>query len=164
MDVIIRQCPLQRLESNLLQDHVSVRIGQDLLLDSITALVAGIDQLVYGNSRLAGTVFKFAVPLFFGEKAAAIGNDQALVARTGLVYSREINFIQDPVAQGEPHATVPAKSSTDTRFGTRSPSWLNSGPPRSIADCWIVHSVLSSEFPSLPENDKSFTSSTNFLR
>src|SRR5438445_5676813 len=46
MNVIIRQCPLQRLESNLLQDHVPVRIGQDLLLDSITALVAGIDQLV----------------------------------------------------------------------------------------------------------------------
>ena len=46
MNVIIRQGPLQRLESNLLQDHVSVRIGQDLLLDSITALVAGINQLV----------------------------------------------------------------------------------------------------------------------
>jgi len=48
------------------------------------------------------------VPLFFGEKAGAIGNDQALVARAGLVYPREINLIQDAVAEGEPHATVPA--------------------------------------------------------
>ena len=88
----------------------------------------------------------------FGEEFAAIGDDQAEVAGTGLVHAGKIDFIENAMTQGEPNPAVEVQGGADAGLGARSPARFNSGP----AGC-VLYAITQSQGPrrhaSLPEND-----------
>ena len=89
VQAIVGQRALQGHEANSLQHDIPVGIGEDFLLDAVTPLQFGVSQFVDRNARLDGMVFKFAVALFFGEIAGAVGDNQSQIAGAGLVDPRE---------------------------------------------------------------------------
>ena len=106
MQAVVTQISLHRMKANPLQNNIAIRVGENLFLNAVPAIQRSVHQFVGGNSRLNGQVFETAVALFLGEEAAAVGHDQAQIARAGLVYSRIIDFIQNAMTDGEPHPAV----------------------------------------------------------
>ncbi len=106
IETIVGEAALQRHKADFLQHHVAVRIGQNLLLDPISPLHFCVAQLIYRYTRLHGDILKAAMPLLFREKTGAIGDDESLIARARLIDAREVDFVQDAVAQGEPDPAV----------------------------------------------------------
>ena len=69
-----------------------------------------------------------AMSLFFGEKAGTVGDDEAQVAGTRLVYPGKIDFIQDAMAQREPYPAVLIERRASSGFGAGGPARRNSRP------------------------------------
>ena len=66
--------------------------------------------------------------LFFGEKAGTVSDKQSLVPGAGLIDPRKVDFVQDAMAQGEPHTAMQVKGSSHATLCARSPPWRNSRP------------------------------------
>ena len=111
--MVVGEFPLQRLEADLLQHDVAVRIGQNFFVDAVAPAVAGVDQLKGWNAGLKGTVFKGAVALLLGEEIVAVGDDESHVAGTGLVDAGKVNLVQNAVTQGEPDFAVLVEGRAD---------------------------------------------------
>ena len=106
VEAIIGELSLQRFEANLLQNHVAVRIGEDLLVNPVAATAIGVGQFKGGDAGLEGLVLEGAMPFFLGEEVPSVGDDEAEVASASLIDPREVNLIQNAVAGGEPDLAV----------------------------------------------------------
>ena len=138
VQAIVGQRALQGDEADSLQHDIAVGIGEDFFLDPVAPLQFGIRKFVNRNAGLDRVVFKFAVALFFGEVAGAVGDDQPLIAGAGLVHSRVVNFVQDAVAEGEPYPAVQVERRAYAGFGARSPARRNARPARGIAFNFVL--------------------------
>ena len=127
---IVRELALPRFELDSLQNHVAVRIAENLFVDSVTPIEARVGELIDGNTGFDGSVFKTAVPFFFGEVAMAVGENQAKIARARLVDAREIHFVQNSVTVRVPDARMWIERCADAGLGARSPTRRNSWPSR----------------------------------
>jgi len=54
---------------------------------------------------------------FLGEEAHAVGHDEAEVTNLGLVGSREVDFVEDPVAERVPDPAGGAQCCPHARLG-----------------------------------------------
>src|SRR5579862_7432887 len=139
VQVVVGQHPLHGLKPDFLQYHVAVWVGQDFFVNAIASAVGCIGQFKRGDSGFDRMVFKSAVTLLFGEKIAAVGNNESHVASASLIDAGKVDFIEDAVAYCEPHFAVLVKSCTDATLGARRPSRRNAGPTRSITWSGISH-------------------------
>jgi len=149
VQAIVTKVALQGHEADFLQYHVPPRVGQHFLFNPVASLHAGVGQLIRGYSRLEGTIGEGTMAFFLGEESAAVGDDQSEISGARLVDSREIDFVENAVAQREPHAALEVECSAHARFGTRSPAGFYSGPSRRITKV-IAHKK--SPQSSLPED------------
>ena len=94
---VVGQLPNDRLQTDFLQDHIAVGIAQNLFVYAVSTRVAAVDHLIRRNTGFDRTVFKGAIPLFFGEEIAAVGDDETHVTSAGLIYAGKIDFVQDAV-------------------------------------------------------------------
>ncbi len=107
----------QRFKTNLLQYHVAIRIGEYLFVDAVSSGNVGVGQLVYRDAGFAGTVLERAMPLFFRKEFAPVGHDESHIACASLVHPREVDFVENAVAQREPDLAVLVERRADSSFG-----------------------------------------------
>ena len=98
VQTIIRKLTFQRLKADFLHNHVAVRIAEYFLVDLVSSLVFRVGQLVDRHTRFKRRIFEPAIALLFRKESGAVSDEQALVASTSLINSREIDFIQNSVA------------------------------------------------------------------
>src|SRR5579863_6037792 len=115
--MVVGELTLQGFETNLLQQNITVGIGQYFLVDAVVPIDRCAGQLVSGNTRVDGIVFEGAVALLFGEKIASVGDYKPEIAGASLVHAGKINFIDDPMAERKPDFAVLVQSGADTGFG-----------------------------------------------
>jgi len=139
---VIRKLPLQRLEADLLQDHVAVGIGQDFLVNAVASAGIRVGQFKGGNAGLERHIFKGAMPFLLGEKIASVGDNESHVARARLVDARKVDLVEDAVTQREPDFTVLVEGGAGAHLGARSPARRNAGPPRSETNGGITHELF----------------------
>src|SRR5207247_6910082 len=100
---------LERREAGLLQDGVAPGIGEDLLLDPVALLRAGVHKPVSRDTLGQVGHLLPGVALLLGEEGMAVSDEHAQVARAGLIDAREVDLIEDPVAEREPDVAVLAQ-------------------------------------------------------
>ncbi len=141
VEVIIRKPSLQRFETDLLQHHVAIGIGEYFLEDAVAAAAVGVGQLIRGRARFKRLVLECAVPFLLGKESLAIGDDEAQIARAGLVHTRKIHFIQNAVTQREPDPAVLVQCRAYAGLGARGPARRNPGPAGGVV-YRIAHEVF----------------------
>src|SRR5438270_13494201 len=93
VEMVVRKSTLQGQKANFLQDHIAIRIGEDLLLYLIASVNGRIGEAVKWNSGLPGHTFEGAIPLLFRKVLPTISNKEFLITRASLVHSRKVNLI-----------------------------------------------------------------------
>src|SRR5580704_7099558 len=63
----------------------------------------GVDEVECRNTILQPGDLKSTIALFLGKEPVAVGHDEAKVPRTCLINAWIVDFVQDPVAESEPH-------------------------------------------------------------
>src|SRR5258708_38793507 len=96
-------------KTDLLQNYIPVRVGENFFLNTVSPAKMGVDQMECRNTRFHGRNLEGALPFFFGEKTGTIGDHQAQIAEAGHIHSPKINLIQESVAESEPHAAAAVK-------------------------------------------------------
>ena len=88
--------------------------------------------------------------LFLREERVAVGDDQAEIARAGLVDAGKINLVENSVAEREPDAAVQIERCAHAGLGARSPARFDSRPARRVTN--FISQWSSPAFSSLPED------------
>ena len=150
IEVIVLELTLQRQEPNFLQNNIAIRVSEHFFLDLVAPLDRCIRQAVQRNSRLPRTDLEAAIPLLFRKELLPIGNKEFLITCAGLVHSREVNLIQNAVAQCEPDTALRRQRGTHSALGARSPTRRDSGPTRSRSFQPVAHVDLPFRCDSFP--------------
>src|SRR5687767_4990217 len=138
----ISQRALKRHETDALQHHVAPRIGQDLLLDSITTINGRVANPVGKNAGLHLQRLRAGIPLFLGEERLAISHDETKVARARVIDAWVVDLVEDPVAQREPDAALATHSGAQTALRARRPARRNTRPTRGKGIChYLTRSI-----------------------
>ena len=111
--MVVGVTALERYESNTLDYDITSWVGEDPFLDSVTVVEGRVAKPVSRHSRRDLRGLRAGVALFLREKVLSIRDDEAQVARACLIDTRIVNFVEDTVAQGEPHATRIAEGGAD---------------------------------------------------
>src|SRR6185437_10480875 len=122
------ELPLERAKGDALQHRIVHRIGEHQLLDAIAAGKAGAGDRKRRNAVLGRMDDAARAALLFGEIAVAVGDDEAEVARAGLIDARIIDLVEDAMADREPDTAHPAERRADPALGARGPAPGNSRP------------------------------------
>ena len=128
---IVAQPAPQRGEPDPLQDHLPDRIGQDLLLDAVAALHAGVHQAEGGHAVGDGCDPGAGMALLLRQESPGAGHDQAQIADAGLVIAGIVDFVEDAVAEGEPDPAAREQGGAHPALGAGGPARLDAGPARS---------------------------------
>ena len=80
-----------------------------------------------------GRILESAVALLFGKKSFAVGDEETLITRAGLIYAWVVNLVENPVTERVPDSAVQIQCSTDAAFCAGGPSGLYAGPSGSAA-------------------------------
>ena len=112
----------------LLDHHVGAVIGQHMLDDAEPATGVGVDQPERRHAVLQRGDLEVAVALLLGEEAIVAGDDQAEVARAGLIDARIVDLVQDAVAEREPDAADRGQRGADTALRAGGPAWRDAWP------------------------------------
>ena len=135
-----------------LKDDVASGICQNLLLETVTSVPARVDQSVGGYAPTAIGRLGPRMALFLGEEGHAVGHDEAEVANVGLVGSREVDLVEDPVAERVPDPAGGAQRCSHARLGAGRPSRWNTGPSRGCVRgrvhdlrCQLAHVMIEPE-------------------
>src|ERR671914_2873527 len=121
--MVVRKYALEGKETDALQNYISARVSQDLFLDAVPPLLAGIDQAIGWHSWLYIGDFRKGMTFLLGEEATlSISDDQPQVPGAGLINARIINLIQNSVAQGEPDVAAFTQRCSNAAFGASSPA------------------------------------------
>ena len=116
----------QVFEPDLHQHRVAARVADHALDDAETAAEMRAREQKSRHAVFERLHLRGAVPLFFGEEAVVVGDDESEVADAGLVDPRIVDFVEDAVADGEPDATGVGERRADSALGARGPSRPNS--------------------------------------
>src|SRR6185437_5850563 len=127
MQAIVGQDTSLRNEPDLLQHGVTMRIGQCLLFDAITALPADVGQRERWDARGQPANAGVSVALLLGEERRAVRDDQSHVAHTSLVDARIIDLVEDAVAEREPDVTAVGEGRAPADLGARGPAGRDTG-------------------------------------
>lgn len=86
-------------------------------------------QLESWNSVLDTLDDRLAIAFDLGEESVPVGDDDPEVTDASLVNAWVVDFIDDAVADGEPHLAALAERGADPVLCARCPPSRNSGPP-----------------------------------
>ena len=125
---IVRYVAPQRLEADALEDDVRGRIREYLLVNAIAAVGGGVAHAKRGNARRKQRHLRARVAFLLGEVRLAVGDDQAEIARARRVDAGIVDFVEDPVAQCEPHVARRAERGADAALRAGGPSRGNPRP------------------------------------
>ena len=132
IEPIVGEGSLQWDKTHFLQYDVAVGIGENFFFDPIAAALAGVHKFIHRNAGFKGMILEGAMTFFFRKEIYAVGDDESQIARACLIDAREIHFVENAVAQGEPHAAVQIQGSAYAAFGAGGPARGNSGPAGSV--------------------------------
>ena len=107
---------------------MAVWVAEDFFVDAIVAVEARVGELEDWHAGLVGNILKRAVAFFLGKVAVAVGDNEAEIPSAGLIHAREINFVENAVAQGVPDPAVRIERGADAGFGAGGPAWRNARP------------------------------------
>ena len=93
-------------------------IGDDFLGDDEAIIARRIGDVEGRNATIDGLGNRDTVTLFFGEEATLAGDNQAEIARAGAIDRWVVDFIQNPVAMGEPHGRTRIECPANAYLGT----------------------------------------------
>ena len=156
--VVLIEPARERHKPRSLEHRVSPRISQDLLLHTKAPLQTGIRHPVGGDTLGEGHDLRPCVALLLGEELAPVGDDESEVARARLIHAREVDLVEDPVAQREPDAAHRRQGGGHGTLRTRSPARRNTGPARGVLDV-IRHHGFSRGALGAPHSIKALISS-----
>jgi len=97
--LIIIEPAKQGDECNPLQHRIAMRVRDDFFFCAIATRVAKIDQAVERHALPEIRNRRGRVPFLPGKEFAAVSDNEAEVARAGLIGPRIIDFVEDAVAQ-----------------------------------------------------------------
>src|ERR1700761_5999930 len=92
---IVRQIPLQGLESDMLEEHITTWISHDRFGDAVASLLACINQPIARHSLLQRANFVIRIALFLGKELFAIRHEKTEVPCGGAVDEGMINLIEN---------------------------------------------------------------------
>ena len=115
-------------EANVQQDRIAARVGDHLIDQAESAAAMRAGQPEGGNPVFDTLDDRVAVALDLGEESAPVGDDEPDVADASLVNPRIVDFIDDAVADGEPHLAALGERGADPVLCARGPSSRNSRP------------------------------------
>ncbi len=104
-------------ETDLLQDRVAAWVGDDPLQYSEAASTMGARHQERWNAVLQRFDNDGAIAFLLGKEAASISNDQTEIAGASLVDLRVVDFVEDPMAEGEPDAAVRRQRGANSALG-----------------------------------------------
>lgn len=109
-------------------DRIAARVRDHLIdqAESPTAMRAG--QPESGNAVFDTLDDRFAIALDLGEQSIPVSDDEPEIADASLINARIVDFIDDAVADGEPHPAAFAERGADSVLGARCPPSRNSWP------------------------------------
>jgi hypothetical protein len=106
IEMVRPQVTLKWYKDRSLQDHIPVRISDDLFFNSIETTTARIDNPAVGDSVSIGCDLRCGVTLLLRKELNPIGDDHSKVPRACLIDARIEDLVQDPMADREPDPTV----------------------------------------------------------
>ena len=122
----------QIFKPDLHQHRIAARIADHALDDAESAADMRAREQKGRHPVFERLHHRGAVPLFFGEEAVVIDDDESEVADAGLVDPGIVDFVEDAVADGKPDAAGVGERRADSALGARGPSRPNSGRSRRL--------------------------------
>ena len=109
-------------ELDVLENRVPMRVTHNPFLDAVPTLAAGVDQPECRHTIGQRVKFRVAVAFLFREESRSIRDDQPHVSDARLVNAGIVDFIEDSMAQREPHVALVTERCADARFCAGSPA------------------------------------------
>ena len=113
-------------------------------MNAVASRIARVNELKDRHPGLDGNILELAIALFFREKILAVGYDEPHVARASLIHPRKVDFIQNPMTDGEPDLAVLVEGRACAALCAGSPTRWNAGPTWGVARRRISHESSSS--------------------
>src|SRR5262249_23687405 len=103
VEAVVASLAALGLEAYMLENDIAARIGKHELFDDIAAVARHVAQREGGHAIIHRPDRTRGVTLLFREIAAAVGDDEAEIARAGIVDTGIVDLVENAVAQREPH-------------------------------------------------------------
>jgi hypothetical protein len=123
---------VKRPEGDTLQHDIADRIGKHGLVDAIAAIGGDIGKPESRHTVLDGMHRTARVAFLFREIIAAIGDNEAEIARAGIINARIINLVENTVADRVPDAALRRERRVEPALGAGRPACRNAGPAGSL--------------------------------
>src|SRR5438477_12164023 len=111
-------------------------------MNAVAPRITCIHELKDRNTGLDGNILELAVALFFREEILAVRYDESHVACASLIYPRKVDFIQNPMTDGEPDLAVLVEGRACAALRAGSPARWNAGPTWGVARSRISHETV----------------------
>jgi hypothetical protein len=142
VELIVGKLSYQRFEADSLQHDIAVGVAEHFLVDAVAATDAAVSQVIGRDSGLERHVFKGAMAFFLGEEFAPISNQESHIAGAGLIDAREIDFVENAVAQCEPNLTVLVEGSSRGSLGARGPARGDAWSAGGVSRGQVGHEIV----------------------
>ena len=116
-------------EVNVQHDRIASRVCDHAINHAEPAAAMRARQPESGNPVFDPLDDRLAIALDLGEESVPVGDNKPEIAHASLVNARIVDFVDDAVADGEPHPAPLAKGGADPVLGARCPPSWNSRPP-----------------------------------
>jgi hypothetical protein len=91
--VVVGERTLQWDKSDFLDDHVSVRVREDFLLDAVAAIRGNISQFINWYAGLERHILENAITFFLGKETLTVRDEKPLVPSAGLIHARVVDLV-----------------------------------------------------------------------
>ncbi len=118
----------QGLETDALEEHGAGRVREDLLLDSVAALPAGVLHAVERDALLGEGDGALGVALLLREKGFPVGDDELEVPDAGRIEPGKVDLVHDAVAQRVPERAGAPRRGADAALGAGGPGGRDARP------------------------------------
>jgi len=105
IEMEILQRPFERAKPDPLQDHITRRIGNKILLNPVPPLHAGIGQMKCRDAGGKICDLAFGIPFFVGEESATVSHKQTQVPDASPVNVRIVHLVENSMTVGKPDMT-----------------------------------------------------------
>src|SRR5437870_2353080 len=113
----------------MLENDIAARIGKHELFDDVATVARHVTKHEGRHAIIHRPDHARGVTFLFREIAAATGDDEAEISRTGIVDTGIVDLVENAVAQSEPNAAYDRGRGADSALRARSPARGNARMP-----------------------------------